>query len=81
MVAVPVEVDKHQPARPYDLLYRHYVNSVGHQGCIVTNMDKAMIEVDQWPLGRTTRAEWEWTIFLSQYVRSVIGTIVPNENF
>lgn len=57
------------PGRPYDLLFRTYINMDHVRRSIAFNLDKFMIEVEDWPGGREVQGEWMWTIFVSRYVR------------
>lgn len=68
VVPTPIEADKNQAATPYEILYPLYVNSLCNHGCIVTNMEKVMINVPNWPGGTMAKSEWQWSIFLSRYV-------------
>lgn len=68
---VVIQVDKADmnPGRPYDIMFTTYVGNDTNRNAVVFNMDKFMIEVEDWPGGRDIPSEWMWTIFISRYVR------------
>lgn len=53
-------------------MFRTYVTAEKMRHSIVFNLDKHMIEVENWPATGGTPAEWQWTIFLSRHVRTTV---------
>lgn len=79
VVPVVVQVDRAEknPGRPYHLMFRNYVNTDSSRNSIALNIDRFMIEVENWPANQERLSEFGWTIFVSRHVRLIEAIIYP----